>query len=149
MVITNLEAFEAACKQLGIEFHKGQKSFVAYNVGQCDHAVHFPGLRYELGLVGAPLPNGKTGYEPKLDYFSDGLEIQHKLCKKLDTPIYHSVSHADPKYSVDFEHLKKAYAIEVLKGQAVKNGYKNPIFTQLPDGKTVMKVSKGDLSQYE
>ena len=140
VVITDLLAFEAACKRLGIEFHKDQKTFVAWGTGQCEHAVHFPGLRYEMGLIGTSLPNGKRGFQPQLDYYSDGVKIQQMLCKKLDAPVYHAVSHADPNYSVSFEKLVDAYSLEVLKAQALKKGY-HPIETILPNGKIKLMVT--------
>ena len=140
VVITDLIAFEAACKRLGVEFHKDQKTFVAFNTGHCDHAVHVPGLRYEMGLTGSPQPNGKVAFQPQLDYYSDGQEIQRRFCAKLATPTYHNVSHADPNYSVSFEKLMDAYSVEVLKAQARKKGYQ-PIETILPNGKIKLTVT--------
>jgi len=48
----NIEALQAACRELNLIFQPSRKSFRMYgntNV-PCDHVIHVPGASYEIGL---------------------------------------------------------------------------------------------------
>ena len=66
--ITDLDALEAACKELGLELRREQKQHKTYGdqKNQCDAAIILPGnaRAYEIGLVLGE--DGKT-YEIKHD----------------------------------------------------------------------------------
>lgn len=97
MEVKSLPAVKAACKRLGMEFRQGQKTFRWFGVsvgdypvpdgikpaqiGQCDHALHVPGVNYEVGLR----QNAKTGgYKLAYDFYGshgehDGQKLQAKV----------------------------------------------------------------------
>jgi hypothetical protein len=65
--IKDLEALKTACQRLGFNFREGQKTYQWYGrwigdsplpegiteeeLGKCDHAIHVPGAKYEIGIV--------------------------------------------------------------------------------------------------
>ena len=67
LVIHSLEDLKDACRKLGFEFIKNQKTFKWYgrwvgdtplpeginieDLGKCDHAIRVPGCNYEVGVV--------------------------------------------------------------------------------------------------
>lgn len=100
----DLPAIQAACKELGLTFKHGQKTFrwfgrwmndydaknAAYNLGikpedygKCEHAIEVPGSGYDIGLV----KNAATGaYKAVFDFYGTGRVIQDKVgagCEKL------------------------------------------------------------------
>lgn len=65
--ITDLKSLKKAAEALGFEWREGQKTyqwfgrhvgdypmpegFTAADLGKCDHAIHIPGVDYEIGVV--------------------------------------------------------------------------------------------------
>lgn len=99
--ITDLDALEAACRRLGLELARGQKTHRWYgryvgdsslpegvaesDLGKCAHAVRLPGSdrAYEVGLV--PNASGK-GWTLHYDNWSGGYGMSEKVghtCGKL------------------------------------------------------------------
>lgn len=95
--LRDLEAVKAACKELGLTFHEGQKTIRWYGrwmndydgedaafklgikpeqYGNCDHAIELPGCRYDIGLLRNPATGG---YKLYFDYFGEGQKIQAAL----------------------------------------------------------------------
>lgn len=95
VLIKNLPAFKRAAQALGGEFCENQKTYrwwqswendynaadAAYRLGinpkdygKCEHAVRFPGIKYEMGLVKVP---GHEGYQLIFDF------IDHQLTQKV------------------------------------------------------------------
>lgn len=117
--VKDLEAFQAACRRLGLEFLRDQKTYMWYGtsmpdggrnfmryaalpegltletLGKCDHAVRVPGSSYELGLV-------KWGDHYNLVWDEMG------FAQTLGT---------------GGEKLMQAYAIEAAKLEAQRQGY--------------------------
>ena len=72
LVIKDLEALKTACKRMGFEFREGQKTYQWYGrwvgdspmpegvteeeLGKCNHAIHVPGAKYEIGLSVKEMP---------------------------------------------------------------------------------------------
>ena len=91
--ITDLEALKKACERLGVEFHEGQTHYEWYghsvgdypipagltktDLGHCAHAIHVPGVKYEIGIV--PNKSGK-GYTLAYDFWGPGQGLQKKFC---------------------------------------------------------------------
>ena len=99
----SLDALKAACKELGLEFVEGQKTYrwfgrwvqdyhaadAAYKqgfdpkqYGKCDHVIKVPDAGYDIGVV--KQPNGK--YKMIYDFFGPGRKIVTTLgkgCEKL------------------------------------------------------------------
>jgi len=85
--ITDLDALEQACKELGLELRREQKTYRTYNKQQnaCDAAIVIPGdeRAYEIGLVLGK--DGKT-YEVNFDSWNGGkgmVERSGKGCSKI------------------------------------------------------------------
>lgn len=95
--LKDLEAVQAACKELGLVFHAGQKSIrwygswmndydgedAAYKLGikpeeygKCDHAISLPGCGYDIGLL---MNKATGGYRLYFDYYGEGHKIQAAL----------------------------------------------------------------------
>ena len=146
-VITDLVAFEAACKRLGVEFRRDQQTYAWFgrsvgdwpvppglevkDLGHCAHAVHVPGVQYEVGLV--PNKEGKVGYTLAYDFWgSEGAGLQRRFCKQTS-------GGSNPKYSRGMEVLLDTYSVEVLKRKAQQQGYR-AIETLLPNGKIKLTV---------
>jgi hypothetical protein len=92
MVLTDLAAIKAACKEMGLVFKENQKTFkwwgrwandygaadAAYrqgiatkDYGKCEHAIGVPGTSWEIGLV-----RSEAGYKLAFDFYgSSGLPI--------------------------------------------------------------------------
>ena len=50
--VKDIQVLISACKRLGLELLKGQKTFKWYGKeAGCDHAVRVPGADYEIGVV--------------------------------------------------------------------------------------------------
>ena len=103
LVIRDLPALKAACKELGLEFRENQKTWAwfgqflndfdgkdaAYrngidpaNYGQSEHAIRLPGCHYEIGVV----RNNKGELTLAYDFFGEGRKIRNALgagCEKL------------------------------------------------------------------
>jgi hypothetical protein len=86
--IKDLPALEQACKRLGLELVRDQKSYRWYgshvgdypvpegftveDLGKCDHAIRVPGNEeaYEIGVVRRR--DGKAGYTLLYDFYAGG-----------------------------------------------------------------------------
>ena len=115
LVIHSLEDLKDACRQLGFEFIKNQKTFKWYgrwvgdtplpegikieDLGKCDHAIRVPGCDYEVGIV-------KRGdhYILLWDYYSEGgLEV---------------------KIGPNAGKIKQAYTVARVRKEARRKGYR-------------------------
>lgn len=98
--VTDLYALQLACKRLGLEFVKGQKTFKWFGAkdGQCAHAIKVPDAGYEIGVMRS---NG--AYELKCDFFDQ------------------NIGKAIGKNS---GRLKQAYAVEKARVEARRKGYR-------------------------
>lgn len=90
--ITNLDALKKACKNIGLEFREGQKTYKWYgqhvgdypipegydrnDLGKCVHAIAIPGNSnaYEIGVV--ERKDGKEGYTLMWDFWAGGNGLQ-------------------------------------------------------------------------
>jgi|SRR5215472_11475699 len=131
LFITDLEALDSACKRLGLELVRGQKTFKWFgrfmgdysgqdaafrhgvkveDYGKCEHAIRVKNSAraYEIGLV--KRSDGKPGYQLIWDSWQGG----HGLCEKV---MYQrgGKSNADK--------LKDWYAAEVARKQMRKQGF--------------------------
>lgn len=95
--ITDLDAFEAACPNLGLELVRDQTTFKWYgthvgdyplpagfrkeDMGHCHHAVRVKGKpgAYEIGLV--PRRDGKPGWLLMYDFFAGGRGLMECISK--------------------------------------------------------------------
>ena len=126
IVIKDLEAFKAACEELGMEFRLNQKTWKWYgqwvndydaqdaaykagikpeDYGKCVHAAAVKGdsSAYELGLV--KNPKGE-GFLLVFDFFgTEGRALQEKIGKNASK-------------------LKSEYGLKLLEKTAKKRGYK-------------------------
>ncbi len=93
--IKDLAALEKACKQLGLELVRDQKTyrwfgrsvgdyplpegFTAQDLGKCDHAIRIPGdsRAYEIGVV--KRKDGKPGYQLLWDFWAGGHGMTQKV----------------------------------------------------------------------
>lgn len=104
--IDNLDALQAACKELDLEFVHGQKTYrwfgqwvndyhgqdAAYKqgidpsqYGKCDHVIKVPGAGYDIGVV--KQPNGK--YKMIYDFYGQGQKIISTLGKGCEKLVQH------------------------------------------------------------
>lgn len=105
--VTDLDVLAHACKRLGLEFVRGQKTYKWYgrwmndysapeaavaqgidpkDFGMCDHAIRIAGndKAYEVGVVARK--DGKLGWTLLWDFFAGGHGLQEKVgenCCKL------------------------------------------------------------------
>jgi len=116
--VTDLSALEAACKRLGLELVRGQKSYKWFgrsvgdaplpkgmkveDLGRCDHAIKIPGNTeaYEIGVV----KKKSGGYLLAWDSWNKGRGMQNVAGE-------------------DCEDLAQAYGVVVAKRQAAKEGW--------------------------
>ncbi len=136
--ITDLGALGAACRRLGLELVRDQRSYKWYgrsvgdtpipegftvqDLGRCDHAIRVPGdaRAYEIGVVRAR--NGSPGYVLMLDEWANGLGLLDKCGKGCAA-------------------LKQAYATEVTLAQARREGFQVNELPQ-PDGSVRLQCIK-------
>lgn len=113
--INDLTALDKACKRMGFELMKGQKTYKWYGrwvgdsplpegvdkskLGTCDHAIKVPGASYEVGVL--KKDNGKYGL--LWDYWGAG-GLPEKIGKNGGL-------------------LKQAYTLEKAKMESIKKGY--------------------------
>lgn len=103
LVIQDLAALEAACKELGLKFIRNQKQHAWYgkwvndysaadaayvntgikpeNYGKCEHAIEVPGSGYEIGVYKNPKGNGLI---LAYDNYGTGQVIKQKLGAGLE-----------------------------------------------------------------
>lgn len=113
--IKDLKALETACKKLGFEFIKNQKTYAWYgkfmgdfalaegmdvnDLGKCEHAIGVPGASYEVGVK-------KDGKNFKLEYdFYGSNNLENKIGR-------------------DGLPIKIAYTIEATKNVVKKNRHR-------------------------
>lgn len=126
LVIKDLDALEAACKKLGLELVRGQKTFKKYErtmSGECEHAIRLPGnsRAYEIGVVKAPA--GQPGFTLMWDSWQGGYGMVAKV-------------------GADAGLLKQGYAGEVALKAARKSGFRLLTQTTKPDGTLVYQVQR-------
>ena len=113
--IKDLKALETACKNLGFEFMRNQKTYAWYgkflgdttlddslkvaDLGKCDHAIKVPGARYEIGVKKV----GKA-FQLEYDFWSSG--------------------GLKSKVGEDGLPIKIAYTIEATKNVVKKNRHR-------------------------
>ena len=113
--IKDLSALKDACKKLGLQFMENKKYYVWYgkwvgnqplpegisenDLGKCDHAIHVPEATFEIGVV-----RRGNGYILLWDSWVGG-----GLTKYMKE---------------DAGLLKQAYAIESVKKESRKKGYR-------------------------
>jgi len=144
--INDLASLKVACHQLGVEFREGQKSYEWYGeflndwnsknaavnngydsstFGTCEHAIHIPGVNYEVGVV--KNPNG-TGYRLQYDSWggggSEGKAIQNKLG------------------GMHLSKMKTEYSAAVATKFLQRQGYRGVVRRVLANGKIQIKGSK-------
>ena len=119
-VLTDLNAVKAACTRLGVEFRENQKTYGWYGrsvgdyplpkgvtvdeLGKCDHAIHVPGVDYEVGLI--KQKDGK-GYKLAYDFWGSAKQGGGLLAK----------------FGKGVTKLVDAYSVEALKLKARAKGY--------------------------
>ena len=138
VTITVLNALKAACTRLGVEFLENKKTynwfgrsvgdyplpagFTAEDLGKCEHAIHVPGVRYEIGVV--PLKSGK-GYTLLYDFYGRSAAHDGEKLKE--------------KFGNGLKKLVDAYSLAALKRQARAKGYLS--HETKKDGRTLLTVS--------
>jgi hypothetical protein len=97
--VNDLGTLALACRRLGLELFRGQKTFKWYGqeAGKCEHAIKIPGAIYEVGVTKA----GKA-FGLQCDYYDAGIG------KAIG-----------PNGGL----LKQAYAVERTKAEARRKGY--------------------------
>lgn len=102
--MTDLTAFEKACRDLGVELRKDQKQFKNYadRRSPCDMAIAIPGNKqaYEAGLV--KTKDGKA-YKIQVDNYQDGKGMVQAIGR-------------------DAGLLMQRYGINAARNAAVKQG---------------------------
>lgn len=132
---SNLDAWELAAASLGGALVRNQKTYRCFSKGwvgdtpppagwdpsmweKCEHAITFPGCRYEVGLVRM---NGKL--TPLFDYFTGEDRLKLKL-GGMDAPLL-SKAYVQAKRQVDaiarIRPILQAKRYRVAK-QSVENG---------------------------
>lgn len=115
--IKDLDALDKACRRLGLELVRGQKTFKGYTQGVCDHAIRVKGAYpsvYEIGL--AKQADGK-GYELKWD--------GHMGNYGPALPLYEAVGYDKIKHggAASTNKLRDWYAAEVARKQMARQGF--------------------------
>ena len=119
--IKDLDSLESACKELGLELVRDQKTykwwgthvgdyplpkgFTKNDMGKCEHAVRIPGNSeaYEIGIC--KRRDGRPGFTPLWDFFgSHGKSMMNVIGK-------------------EGEKLKQEYAAQVATKHARKKGF--------------------------
>lgn len=123
LIIKDLDALEAACKVLGLEFRKDQKTyrwfgkhvgdyplpkgFRAEDMGKCDHAISLPGSQYRNAYeVGVVKNKEGEGYRLILDFWRGGYGMVEAVGGQ------------------NCEKLAKVYSVQVAKKKLKAKGYK-------------------------
>ena len=98
--VNDLTVLRRACERLGLTFVENQRSFKWFGseAGVCDHAVRIPEADYEIGVIHR---NGR--YELECDFFD---------------------SRVGEAVGKDGGLLKQAYAVEKVKLEARRKGYR-------------------------
>ena len=112
--IKSLEALIQACRRLGFEFVRDQKTYQWYGrwmgdyplpegittdqLGACDHAIKVPGCTYEIGVV-----KRNSSYTLLWDSWETALRL---------------------KIGLDAGVLRQAYTVEAVRQDAKLKGYR-------------------------
>lgn len=117
--ITDLDALDAACRELGLTLNRDQRSyawfgrhvgdyplpegFTQHDLGHCEHAIKVPGTNWEIGVARA---RGHSHYTLLFDFYgSQGQPIAKAIGGNEGTK------------------LKRAYATHAAIQQAKKQGW--------------------------
>ena len=97
--VKDLGILNEACKRLGLNFVRNQRSFKWYGRkdAKCDHAIKVTGANYEIGVVKT---NGR--YDLQCDYYDSNIE---------------------EAIGKDGGKLKQSYAVTKTKTEARRKGY--------------------------
>ena len=116
--VQDLDALEAVCARFNAELRRGQKTFRAYSVTPCDHAIRLKDKpqAYEIGLV-ANVGIGQ-GWTIAYDEYDGALE---------------------PVFGYGLEHLKMGYAEEIATRAQLLDGYQMGARTITPEGDVVIE----------
>src|SRR4030095_5590103 len=133
--IKDLDAPDKACRRLGLELVRGQKTMTGYSVGQCEHVVRVKDAvagTYEIGLV--KRADGK-GYELQWD---GHMGPSYAPAKAL----YERVGYSLPDYgkAASTNKLRDWYAAEVARKQMARQGFM--VKTVQQQGKVQVLCSK-------
>lgn len=114
--INDLSALKRACVRLGFEFKENQKEYVWYgrvvnpeahpvpegltenDLGKCDHAIHIPNVKYQVGVI-----RRGTKYLLVCDFWDSGLKAA---------------------VGENGNRLKQAYAIERTLAEAKRRSFR-------------------------
>jgi hypothetical protein len=137
--INDLDCLKAACDAVGLVYHEGVTSYrwygwsvgdypipegySVYDLGKCVHKISVkgaPDCAYEAGVVASK--SGK-GYSILYDFYGNG-------CYMLD------------KVGKDGGKLRQAYALEVAKKTAKKQGYRIIGQSVQSDGSITLRVGR-------
>jgi hypothetical protein len=131
--IKDLEALAAAAKRLGGELVKQStytwyghsvgdyplpEGFTAADLGRCEHAIRFPGAKYEVGVV--KRRDGRPGYTLLWDFWQGGYGLTAAIGDKG-------------------QRISQAYGVEAATRAARRQG-NSVTETQAADGSVVLKV---------
>lgn len=129
----DLDVLDAAAQRLGGELRRGQRTHAWYGLfvgdspgiagvpeseyGKCEHALHFPDARYEVGVVAA---RDGDGFDLRWDSWCEG---------GLAAVI-----------GAGAEKLTQAYGIEAAKAEALRSGWACNE-EQQPDGTVLLHIN--------
>jgi hypothetical protein len=141
--IKSLDALKAAVAELGAEWREGQTRYKWYghsvgdtplpegmtvaDLGKCSHAIHVPGVNYEIGVV---RNKDGDGYTLACDFF--GGYGEHDGGKLLQ------------KFGEGCQKLTQIYAVQLTTLAAKKKGLTVARSLQA-DGKIALTISGGRL----
>ena len=134
--VRDLDALDAACRRLGLELVRGQKTYRWYGVqvggyplpegltaadlGKCDHAIRVPDLpgAYEIGLV-----RRTDHYALLWDFYAGGYGLEAKVGPQCG-------------------RLKQAYGVELARREGRRRGY-SLTETAQSDGSIRLTIRQG------
>ena len=137
--ITDLDALETAVREAGGELHRDQRTHRWYGrsvggatstrdprtFGKCEHAISFPGIQYQIGVVKHP---SGTGFDLAYDNWgNDGQHDGQRLEKKIGGP--------------EAPVLRQGYASAVVRRELSRKGYKVSV-TRRADGTVRVEAEK-------
>lgn len=136
--LKDLDALDAACRRVGIEFlrdkptfawfgtHVGDyplpAGFTAEDMGRCEHAIRVPGATYEIGVVRRR--DGQPGYTLLWDFWASGGLTSGEALERI---------------GVGGRKLVQAYGVEVATRAARRQGY-TVTETTKADGSIVLRA---------
>jgi len=135
--LKDLRAVKEACRELGLTFVEGRKTYAWYGasvgdtalpegitreqLGHCEHVIQVPGAGYEIGLV----KNPKTGgFRLLFDYWGPGKKI-------VDTLGGQGVPKLIQAYGICKATIEAKARGYLVTRQPGKNGSVNLILTQV------------------